>query len=307
MKTDDTTLPLRFDDDGLVPVVVVDAATDRVLMVGFMNDEALTQTRRTGIVHFWSRRRQSIWKKGESSGHLQHVREIRVNCDLNSMLIEVDQHGSVCHDGYNTCYYRRLEPDNTLVITQDRQFDPRDVYPEDGVPRGLAARTLEWWAAYEWLRDRDLEDVSGTSKRLRSPLDSLSPRITDELLELAGVLTGSHRHNTLAEDIRLESGQVLYWIACAGVWQRLAWEAVRPDRALDISGSDFPSGSMLASLLTSRAAEIATSDSSPTAPLLHDTIRLVGAALHLQRVDPLELIEEDLSGLRSKPYFSRDG
>ncbi len=303
---DDIALPLRFGDDGLVPVVVVDATTDRVLMIGFMNDEALTQTRETRLVHFWSRSRRALWKKGESSGHLQHVREIRVNCDLNSLLVEVDQEGAVCHDGYDTCYYRRLEPDNTLTITHDRQFDPRDIYSKDGVPRGLATRTLEWWAAYEWLRDHDIEDVSGTSRRLRSSLDVHSRRIANELHELAGVLAGSHQHGTVTEDIRLESGQVLYWSACTGVWQRLAWEDIRPDRALDVSGSDLPSGPTLGSLLTSRAEEIAASESAPTAPLLHDTIGLIGAVLHAHSIDPLELIEADISDLRRKPYFPPD-
>lgn len=303
---EDTALPFRFGDDGLVPVVIVEATTDQVLMIGFMNHEALTQTRKTRFVHFWSRSRQALWKKGESSGHLQQVREIRVNCDLNSLLIEVDQQGAVCHDGYDTCYYRRLEPDNTLTITRDRRFDPRDIYPSSGVPGGIATRTMEWWTAYQWLRDHNLEDVSGTSRRLRASLDVHPRRLADELHELAGVMAGSHRHSTVAEDIRLEAGQVLYWSACAGVWQKFAWEAIRPDRALDVSGSDLPSGSTLASLLTSRAKEIAASDASPTAPLLHDTIGLIGVVLHTHDIDPLELIEADISDLRSKPYFRQE-
>ncbi|HEV2128254.1 MAG TPA: phosphoribosyl-AMP cyclohydrolase [Thermomicrobiales bacterium] len=304
--TPDTTLPLRFGQDGITPAVIVDATSGAVLMVGFMNEEALQRTRDTGCVHFWSRSRQKLWKKGESSGHLQHVREVRVNCDQNSLLIEVDQDGAVCHDGYDTCYYRRLEPDNSLTIVRDRQFDPRDVYPKDGDPAGLATRTEEWWQAYEWLRDSNVEADSGTSKRLRADEDAHTPRLSDELRELAGVLDGFHRHASLDEDIRLESGQVLYWAVCTAVWQRLAWSDVRPDRALGITGGEQPSSATLSRLLTARADELVTRAMPPDAPLLHDTFGLVGTVLQAHDVDPLDVIKADLADLSAKPYIPRD-
>ncbi len=304
--TPDTIPPLRFGQDGIIPAVIVDAASGAVLMVGFMNEEALQRTRDTGCVHFWSRSRQKLWKKGESSGHLEHVREIRVNCDRNSLLIEVDQDGAVCHDGYDTCYYRRLQPDNTLTTIRDRQFDPRDIYPRDGNPAGLATRTKEWWQAYEWLRDNDLEADSGTSKRLRADEDTHTPRLSDELRELAGVLRGSHRHATLDEDIRLEAGQILYWSVCTAVRQRLAWGDVRPDRALDINGGEQASPGILARLLDARAADLAALTMPPDASLLHDTFGLVGTVLQAHDIDPLDIIEVDLADLRTKPYFPRN-
>ena len=297
-------LPLRFGDDGLVSAVIVDADSGDVLMVGFMNDEALNHTRESGFVHFWSRSRQKLWKKGESSGHVQQVREIRVNCDLNSLLIEVDQQGAVCHDGYATCYYRRLDAENSLHIVRDRQFDPRDAYPSDGVPAGLSARTQQWWGAYEWLRDHDRADQSGTSARLRAPSDQNTPRIADELRELAGVLDGSHRHRSLDEDIRLEAGQVFYWIACSGVYHRRTWEQVRPDRALDITAGEFPTPSSLTALLRVRASEIDEHGSFPEAALIHDTVALVGTCLRASGVDPLDIINSDLIELSEKTYLA---
>ena len=296
-------LPLRFGDDGLIPVVIVDAGEGDVLMVGFMNAESLARTRETGHVHFWSRSRQALWKKGGTSGHVQHVREIRVNCDLNSLLIEVEQDGAVCHDGYATCYYRRLDADNSLHIVRDRVFDPLDVYPESGEPRGLASQTRKWWAAYEWLRDQNLTAESGTSHRLRADSDEITPRVADELRELAGVLDGTHRHGTVEDDLRLEGGQVLYWLACAGVWHGYVWEHIRPDRALDVSGGGAPNATTLGRLLRARAGEIDDVLSWPKTAMLHDTIALVGTVLRANGIDPLDIVNADLDDLAAKAYL----
>jgi phosphoribosyl-AMP cyclohydrolase len=299
----DTPLPIRFGDDALVPAVITDAHSGDVLMVGFMNDEALAQTRATGMVHFWSRSRRRLWKKGETSGHVQHVREIRVNCDLNSVLVEVEQAGAVCHDGYDTCFYRRLEPDNSLRIVRDRRFDPLDIYPPDGQPAGLSTQTRRWWSAYEWLRDHDLASHSGTSRRLRSERDESTSRVADELLELAGVVDGTHRHGDLADDLRLEAGQVLYWIACSAVWHGYSWDHVRPDRALDVSAEPAASAAMLARLLQARAHEIRDVARWPEAALMHETIALVAMTLRAHGIDPLDVINDDLRELAGKPYL----
>jgi phosphoribosyl-AMP cyclohydrolase len=99
---------IRFGEDGLAPVVVQDTVTGDVLMLAFMNEEALRLTRETGKAHFWSRSRGTLWRKGETSGHEQLVDAIRVNCERNSLLLLVRQIGAVCHDGYSTCYYREI-------------------------------------------------------------------------------------------------------------------------------------------------------------------------------------------------------
>ncbi len=100
---------LKFDRQGLLPVVIQDDTTQEVLMVAFMNEEALQLTRETGNTHFFSRSRNGIWRKGEQSGNVQEVRDILVNCEENSLLIKVIQHGAgACHTGYRSCYYSRL-------------------------------------------------------------------------------------------------------------------------------------------------------------------------------------------------------
>lgn len=120
---------LNFDRQGLIPAVIQDDTTNEVLLVAFMNEEALQRTRETGYTHFFSRSRNKIWHKGEQSGNVQEVRSIFLNCEENSLLIRVVQHGgAACHDGYKSCYYRRLLPNDTYQMVAGRVFDPTDVY-----------------------------------------------------------------------------------------------------------------------------------------------------------------------------------
>jgi phosphoribosyl-AMP cyclohydrolase len=99
---------LRFDDRGLIAAVVQDAATGEVLMVAWMNDEALHLTQTTGETHFWSRSRGELWHKGATSGNVQRVREIRYDCDGDALLLLVDPAGPACHTGARSCFYRTL-------------------------------------------------------------------------------------------------------------------------------------------------------------------------------------------------------
>jgi phosphoribosyl-AMP cyclohydrolase len=99
---------LKFDDQGLIPAVVQDAETLQVLMVAWMNAEALRLTRASGEAHFWSRSRRSLWRKGATSGNVQRVREIRYDCDGDTLLLLVDPAGPACHTGAVSCFYRTL-------------------------------------------------------------------------------------------------------------------------------------------------------------------------------------------------------
>jgi phosphoribosyl-AMP cyclohydrolase len=122
---------LKFDEQvqGLMPVVIVDDATSEVLMVASMSEESLRLTRETGQTHLFSRSRHKIWHKGEQSGNFQDVRAIFVNCEENSLLIRVFQHGgAACHEGYHSCYHRRLLPNGQYELVDERIFNPEDVY-----------------------------------------------------------------------------------------------------------------------------------------------------------------------------------
>lgn len=102
---------LKYDEKGLIPAIIQEVNTGEVLMLAYMNKESLGMTIDTGYTHFWSRSRQKYWKKGETSGNLQEVKEILYDCDSDTLLIKVIQHGNcACHTGNRTCFYRRIFP-----------------------------------------------------------------------------------------------------------------------------------------------------------------------------------------------------
>jgi phosphoribosyl-AMP cyclohydrolase len=117
---------------GLVPAIIQDEHTGDVLMLGFLNEEALAETRRTDEVVFFSRSRNRLWKKGESSGHVLKVRDIRLDCDADALLIRVEAVGpGVCHEGYRSCFFRRMEEDGSAKVIEQRTFDPDRVYRQE--------------------------------------------------------------------------------------------------------------------------------------------------------------------------------
>jgi len=117
---------------GLVPAIIQDERNGDVLMLGFMNAESLAETRRTGEVVFFSRSRNKLWKKGESSGHVLRVREMRVDCDGDSLLVRVEAVGpGVCHEGYRSCFFRSIEADGNARIIAERTFMPETVYGKE--------------------------------------------------------------------------------------------------------------------------------------------------------------------------------
>ncbi len=116
----------RFDADGLIPAIVTDAGSGEVVMFAWMNAEALDLTLTTGTAHYWSRSRQALWKKGETSGNLQSVRELRIDCDQDVVWLKVETagDGANCHTGARSCFYRTVEVDGDavrLVLDQDRK------------------------------------------------------------------------------------------------------------------------------------------------------------------------------------------
>ena len=119
---------VRFDADGLVPAIAQEASTDRILMVAWMNREALAETVATGRATYWSRSRARLWRKGEESGHFQALRELRLDCDGDVVLLSVEQHGGIaCHTGRHSCFFRRLE-DGRWVVVDPVLKDPESIY-----------------------------------------------------------------------------------------------------------------------------------------------------------------------------------
>ena len=119
---------LKFDANGLIAAIIQDHKTGEVLMMAWMNRDSLKKTIDTGKTHFFSRSRNKLWLKGESSGHVQHVKSIRTDCDQDVLLIQVEQVGAACHDGYYSCFYREHQPKGDWKVVGKKVFDPKAVY-----------------------------------------------------------------------------------------------------------------------------------------------------------------------------------
>jgi phosphoribosyl-AMP cyclohydrolase len=116
---------LKYDSHGLIPAIIQDAGNNEVLMMAYMNSASLQKTLETGYTHFWSRSRQKYWKKGETSGHVQEVKQVFFDCDRDTILIKVIQHGpGACHTGHRSCFYS----DITGKETAEKVFSEEDVY-----------------------------------------------------------------------------------------------------------------------------------------------------------------------------------
>ena len=280
--------PVTFGADGLIPAVVQDVTTNAVVMVAYMNAEALRLTRETGRTHFWSRSRRTLWRKGETSGNDQIVRDILVNCYADSLLIRVEQVGPGCHTDHATCYYRRLGEDDALRSISARQID-LDL----------------WYGAYEYLRDTDLADVSTTSRLLRSVKPRLEDRLADELVELIGVLCGTHAHTDPLADVVLEASQCLYWLGLISARQRIegsAWLApltelrtsLEPERTIQTL---LLCAEYWGEFATEREPDDPLRLTAGTAVAIADAVRAAG-------VDLDAVFAADLSELWAKPYLA---
>ena len=147
---------LKFNDEGLLPVIVQDSSSGRVLMLAYASKEALEMTVKTGRTHFWSRSRKKIWNKGEESGHFQDVKEIFVDCDCDTVLITVDQTGVACHTGEPTCFYRSGDMEEKAApvfekgslkkvfsVIEDRKQNPKEGSYVSGLMKGGLDRILK--------------------------------------------------------------------------------------------------------------------------------------------------------------------
>ena len=119
---------IKWQQDGLVPVVAQEAGSGRVLTVAWMNREALDRTVQSGEAHYWSRSRRTLWRKGEESGHVQKVKSVRLDCDEDVVLLEVEPVGGIaCHTGRHSCFFQKLEG-GRWVVTDPVLKDPKDIY-----------------------------------------------------------------------------------------------------------------------------------------------------------------------------------
>jgi phosphoribosyl-AMP cyclohydrolase len=133
---------LKWNSEGLIPTIVQEVGSGDVLMMAWMDRSALQKTLEVGQTHFYSRSRRCLWHKGESSGHVQDVEAIHVDCDADVLLIKVRQQGGACHEGYHTCFFRRMNEAGELEVVEPPVFDVETVYGRDQEPsRGAGPAT----------------------------------------------------------------------------------------------------------------------------------------------------------------------
>lgn len=212
---------LKYDEAGLIPAVVQQADTGEVLMVAYMNAESLAKTVETGFTWFWSRSRQKYWQKGESSGHVQKVREIRYDCDADTLLVTVDQVGpGACHTGERSCFYRVLEGSVPSAEAPAEASGATSVAPSLGeVLVGLFG-VLEQ-------RKRDLPEGSYTARLLSGPQDSLLKKIAEESGEVIMAAKDGDR-----DHLRYEIGDLVYHLLVVMTREGLTLE----DLAAELDG-----------------------------------------------------------------------
>ena len=315
---------LHFDRQGLIPSVVVDDATGNVLMVAFMNEEALRKTRETGFTHFFSRSRNTMWRKGEQSGNSQEVRDIFVNCEENSILVRVTQHGgAACHDGYQSCYYRRLLPNDAYKVVMERVFDPEEVYKKSDIqatvstkedefhidrgsvhieaPEELRVKMRQLYGVYLYLRDNDMSEQSNTSRLLQDHSQGyLVSRLADELQELVDVQSGEHVHAGREPDTILEGSQVGYWLFLIAATIHLNYNDFMPHEALLRGYQERYDEGRMVELWQECLSLVAQSQTPAIAQGLQLGFALIGWACGEAKISPIMPVEFDLDQMRRK-------
>ena len=222
------TVKLRFDARGLIPVITQDCENGDVLMMAWMNREALEKTRETGLVHYYSRTRRSLWLKGETSGHFQHVADIRTDCDGDALLIKARQEGCACHTGHRSCFFSPLLPADLLESqntgaeeTTGPEASAATVTPEETVTPENAANILA--EVYEVIQDRKQHPREGsyTTKLLTGGLDRILKKVGEEATEVVLAAKNGSR-----EEISLETADLLYHLMVMMAAGGVTWEDI---------------------------------------------------------------------------------
>jgi phosphoribosyl-ATP pyrophosphohydrolase/phosphoribosyl-AMP cyclohydrolase len=181
---------LKFDKDGLIPAIVQDHENGEVLMMAFMNAVSLTRTIETGLCHYWSRSRQKLWVKGETSGNTQTVKEIFHDCDNDCLLIKVEQKTAACHTGHRSCFFTKIEADGTSD-TGVKVFDASDVYSGSDILDKVYAVIMD--------RKAGLPDGSYTASLIKGGPDAVLGKVAEESGEFTDAVRGGKKEEIIHE------------------------------------------------------------------------------------------------------------
>lgn len=197
---------LKFDAAGLIPAIAFDEKTGQVVMQAYMNEEALTRTVESGYAHYYSRSRKCLWKKGESSGHLQKVRSVRVDCDGDSILLLIEQEGAACHTGEKTCFYREIDSEGRLV----------NAAPVRTIGGGMHRE-------YDGIVERAENPVEGsyTNYLLEKGIDKILKKVGEECTEV--VIAAKNRSQ---QEVTYETADLIYHLSVLLFEQGLTWDDI---------------------------------------------------------------------------------
>lgn len=197
---------LKFDQAGLIPAIVQDAASGQVLMCAYMNQESIEKTLATGKATYFSRSRQALWEKGETSGHTQYVKDILVDCDGDALVLKVEQVGEACHTGHDSCFYRRVEDGKLAPIPEALGRDPKILYD-----------------VYHVIQDRvkNPKEGSYTNYLFEKGIDKMLKKVGEESAE---VIIASK--NYVKSEVQYETADLLYHLSVVLVEEGLTWDDV---------------------------------------------------------------------------------
>lgn len=194
---------LSYSCEGLIPAIIQDEATGQVLMLAYMNEEALKKTRETGHTWFWSRSRQKLWKKGETSGHTQKVKEIRYDCDADTLLVLVEPAGPACHTGNKSCFYRSLSENNAAATCWRKD----DFLPE--LSEVISSRL------------REKPPGSYVARLAKAGGDKIIQKVGEEATELVIALKNKNR-----EEVIYEAADLIFHTLLALEWSEVPWHGI---------------------------------------------------------------------------------
>ena len=203
---------LKFDDNGLIPAIIQDAANGTVLMLAYMNSESLEKTIKTGFTWFYSRSRQSLWNKGETSGYVQKVENILYDCDQDTLLVQVKQTGAACHTGHYSCFYRNLNEEETDLTTGTGER-LKLVSDDFAVLSELSALITE--------RKQQRPQDSYTTYLFDQGLDKILKKIGEEAAEV--IIAAK---NTESEELVYETADLLYHLQVLMAQKEISWAEV---------------------------------------------------------------------------------
>jgi phosphoribosyl-AMP cyclohydrolase / phosphoribosyl-ATP pyrophosphohydrolase len=222
---------LKFDEKGLIPVVTQDNRTDEVLMVAYMNKEALEKSLETGTVHYWSRSRNKLWLKGETSGHFQYIRSVSYDCDGDTLLIKAEQKGAACHTGHHSCFFRKINMEDIHKIDTAAVADNNDKSdtkaPENAYTTSEDLSTV-LQEVYDVVAERKKNPKEGsyTNYLFDKGLDKILKKVGEETAE---VIIASK--NKDGNEIKGEIGDLLYHLCVLMVERGVKLEDVYKELA----------------------------------------------------------------------------